>query len=41
MISAALKAEEGLDLTPIMVLREIGKLVICGREVEIGGNPAF
>ena len=37
-----LKEETGVDFTPNMILNELSKVVVCGREVEVeGGNPAF
>ncbi|GAB6075839.1 hypothetical protein [Desulfurobacterium crinifex] len=36
-----LKEETGMDFTPNMIISELSRIVICGREIDIeGGNPA-
>ncbi len=34
-IAVALKEETGVELTPNMVINEIGKVVVCGREINL------
>ena len=37
-----LKEETGMDFTPNMIVNELSRIVVCGREIEIeGGNPAL
>ena len=36
-----LKEETGIDFTPNMVINELSRIVVCGREIDLeGGNPA-
>jgi len=34
-IAVALKEESGVELTPNMVINELGKVVVCGREIRL------
>ena len=34
-IVVALKEETGVELTPNMVINELGKVVVCGREIRL------
>ena len=34
-IAVALKEESGVELTPNMVINELGKVVVCGREIKL------
>jgi hypothetical protein len=36
-----LKKETEMDFTPIMIINELSKIVVCGRKIDLkGGNPA-
>ena len=36
-----LKEETGMDFTPGMIISELSRIVVCGREIDLeGGNPA-
>ena len=34
-IAVAIKEETGVELTPNMVINELGKIVVCGREIKL------
>jgi len=41
MVALAVRREAELELTVNMVLNELGKVVVCGREIKLnGGTPA-
>ena len=34
-IAVVLKEETGVELTPNMVINELGRVVVCGREIKL------
>ncbi len=40
-LSLLLKKEHGIEVSPDGILKELDRVVICGRELKVeGGNPA-
>jgi len=40
-LSLLLKREYGMEISPAGILKELDRVVICGKEIKVeGGNPA-